>query len=501
MPQVINTNVMSLNAQRNLNHSQGAMETAMQRLSSGLRINSAKDDAAGLAISERMTSQIRGLNQAIRNANDGISLAQTAEGALSETGRLLQRMRELAVQSANSTNSAFDRSALNAEANQLKSELDRIASTTTFNGLKILDGTYQNKSFHVGANADETIKVSITGAGTEDLKHYTVAGTNATLNQGTGSISVAAADLTATTNTVAAQTLSISGSEGQDTVTVLAAATAAEVAAAANLTTENTGVSAKASTTATLSALSAAGNVTITLGSVVGTDTTVSATVTTGDLTALASEINTRTGTTGITAEASGGTLTLIQADGKDIRITDFTGPADFDTIQFAGSGGAAGSTLNSGVGLPDSAIASGEVEFYSAGSFTIASDADVAAGSVLNVVATLAVASSEEKVSEVDISSVVGSNQALDILDSALQRISRIRGDLGAIQSRFESVVNSLSATSENVSAARSRVIDADFALETAEMTRGQILQQAGIAVLAQANTAPQSVLSLLGG
>jgi flagellin len=500
MPQVINTNVMSLNAQRNLNKSQGAMETAMQRLSSGLRINSAKDDAAGLAISERMTSQIRGLNQAVRNANDGISLAQTGEGALSETGRLLQRMRELAVQSANSTNSAFDRSALNAEANQLKSELDRIASTTTFNGLKILDGTYQNKAFHVGANADETIAVSITGSGTSDLKHYTVAGTNATDNQGTGSTSVAAATLTGEVNVILAQTLTISGSEGSDTAAVAISATAAEVAAAVNLTTENTGVSAKASTTATLSGLSAAGSVTITLGSVAGTDTTVSATVTTGDLSALASEINTRTGTTGITAEESGGTLTLVQSDGRDIRIENFTGPADADTIEFDGNAGAAGTQLVSGAATDDSAIAAGEVEFFSAGSFTVESDVAVGAGSVLNVAADTAVASSEATVSQVDISSVSGSNTALDILDSALQRISRIRGDLGAIQSRFESVVNSLSATSENVAAARSRVLDADFAKETAEMTRGQILQQAGISVLAQANIAPQSVLSLLG-
>ncbi|MCK5604180.1 hypothetical protein KAR91_19995 [Candidatus Pacearchaeota archaeon] len=299
---------------------------------------------------------------------------------------------------------------------------------------------------------------------------------------------------------MAAQTLSISGSEGQDTVTVAVASTAAEVAAATNLSTENTGVSAKASTTATLSGLSASGNVTITLGSVAGTDSTVSATVTTGDLTALASEINTRTGTTGITAEASGGTLTLVQADGKDIRLTDFTGAADADTVTFAGSGGGAGSTLTSGAAANDSAIAAGTVEFYSAGSFTAQSDIAVGAGSVLNIAAATAVASTEEKVSEVDISNVAGANSALDILDSALQRVSRIRGDLGAIQSRFESVVNSLSATSENVSAARSRVLDADFALETAEMTRGQILQQAGIAVLAQANVAPQSVLSLLG-
>ncbi len=172
MPQVINTNIASLNAQRNLNSSQAAQAQAIQRLSSGLRINSAKDDAAGLAISDRFTTQIRGLTQASRNANDGISLAQTAEGALSQVGDNLQRIRELALQSANATNSSSDRAALNSEVTQLLAEVSRVATQTQFNGLNLLDGTFSAAQFQVGANANQIISVSVAGATTDSLGSY-----------------------------------------------------------------------------------------------------------------------------------------------------------------------------------------------------------------------------------------------------------------------------------------------------------------------------------------
>src|SRR5690606_11250648 len=201
MPQIINTNIASLNAQRNLNNSQSAGDVAMQRLSSGLRINSAKDDAAGLAISERFSSQITGLNQAIRNANDGISLAQVAEGALSESGSILQRIRELAVQSANATNSASDRQALQAEVNQLKEELERIATTTEFNVLKLLDSTFQAQKFQAGANENQTIADSVDSARINDLANNTRSAVNSTANSGTGSTTAAAAT-PAATNTI-----------------------------------------------------------------------------------------------------------------------------------------------------------------------------------------------------------------------------------------------------------------------------------------------------------
>jgi len=495
MPQVINTNVASLNAQRNLNTSQSALDVSLQRLSSGLRINSAKDDAAGLAISERFGSQIRGLNQAMRNANDGISLSQTAEGALAETGNLLQRMRELSVQSANSTNSASDRAALQSEVNQLKSELDRIAGSTEFNGLKLLDGSFQAQNFQVGANANQTISVSVTGASGSDLANYKVSGANGTNQQGTGATATAAATLPAN-NVIAAQTLTVSGASGTGTASILAGDSAYTVASKVNTISGTTGVTATAKTTATLSGVSASGTVTMTLGSG-GSTATVSAAVTTTDLSALAKEINDKSGTTGVTATVSGGTLTFAQADGKDIRLADFTHSVATSTATFKGSAEGTGVTLTDGGN--DSSIASGSVTFNSPSSYSVSSSVANTAGSILNVAASTAVGSTKNAVSSVDIGSFTGASDALVIIDSALSKVSSIRADLGAIQNRFQSTISNLQTTSENLSAARSRIRDADFAAETASLTRGQILQQAGVAMLAQANSLPNNVLSLL--
>lgn len=498
MPQVINTNVMSLNAQRYLNGSQRAQQIAIQRLSSGLRINSAKDDAAGLAISDRMTAQIRGLNQAARNANDGVSLAQTAEGALAQTGSLLQRMRELAIQSANATNSASDRAALQAEVNQIKEELNRVASTTTFNGLKILDGSYQNKAFQVGANANETINVSIAGVAATDLANYGLTGVNTNASQGTGQATAAATSLP-TNNTIAAQTLTVSGSKGTTTVAVAAGDSAYTIARNVNAVSGTTGVTAKAYNEATLSGLSENTTVTLTLGS--GSSTaTVSAAVTTTDLSALAKAINNVAGTTGITAEANGGSLKLKQADGKDIRIADFAVTDGSGTINVTGLGGDA-VTLTDGGADTDSTIVSGRVVFASSETYSVSSSVAATAGSILDVGANVAVSASASLVSAIDIGSASGAQDALDVIDSALARVSGIRADLGAIQTRFELAIGNLQTTAENLTAARSRIMDADFAAETAELTRAQILQQAGVAMLAQANAAPQNVLALLRG
>ncbi|GIX22684.1 MAG: flagellin [Gammaproteobacteria bacterium] len=506
MPQVINTNIASLNAQRNLNRTQDALQTALQRLSSGLRINSARDDAAGLAISERFTAQIRGLNQAVRNANDGVSLAQTAEGALAEVSNLLQRMRELAIQSANSTNSASDRAALNAEVNQLKAEVDRIANTTEFNGLKLLDGTFTSQSFQVGANENQTISVSVAGATSSHLANYTLDAVNATADQGSASTTNPGTGLPAN-NTVAAQTLTISGKLGSDTVSVAQGDSAFTIAAKVNAVEANTGVTATAFNKAILSGLSADGTVTLTLGSG-GSTATVSAAVTTGDLSALATEINNRSGTTGITATVSGGTLTLEQAEGKDIRIENFTHSTDGATIQVSAVN-AAGAAVDTetlsdddgGGASPDtdSIIVTGYVSFNSNNSFSVSSDVDNTSGSILNVAADTSVGSTQELLSSVDISTVDGANDALNILDAALQTIANIRADLGAIQNRFQATIANLQATSENLAAARSRIMDADFAAETANLTRAQILQQAGISILAQANVSQQAVLALL--
>lgn len=496
MPQIINSNITSLNAQNNLNRSGAALATTLERLSSGLRINSAKDDAAGLAISDRMTAQIRGLNQAVRNANDGISLSQTAEGALKETTNLLQRMRELAIQSANSTNSASDRAALNSEVNQIKQEIDRISSTTEFNGLKLLDGTFTSQSFQVGANANQTIAFSVAGASTDSLANNSITAGATAVDQGTASTANAAATLPSA-NTIAAQTLTVSGTLGSTTVAVSAGDSAFTIAAAISATEGSTGVTAEASNTATIDTLSADGTVTLTLGSG-GSTQTISAAVTTTDLSALGLEINKVSGTTGISASVSGGTLSLTQADGKDINIENFNhstanATVVVDTIDSATDP----ETLTQGAN--DSTVVSGTVTFNSSNSFAVSSDVANTAGSILNIGANTSVGSAQTLLSSVDISSVSGSQNALQVVDAALDTINSIRGDLGAVQNRFLSTINSLSTTAENLTAARSRIRDTDFAAETAELTRTQILQQAGVSILTQANAQPQLALALL--
>ena len=873
MPQVINTNFASLNAQRNLNRSQGSLQTSLQRLSSGLRINSAKDDAAGLAVTNRFTSQIRGLSQAVRNANDGISLAQTAEGALSESTNILQRVRELAIQSANSTNSAQDRLSLQSEVNQLVSELDRISNTTTFNGLKLLDGSFVAQSFQIGAEANQTINVNVSGAtadtvginkvssnnatvgievatsgfsvdtsatafnaaetnadvtsavgeliadqtvsvigpggttnvtvsaansnrdaaalasalnsidgvrATADINSAsfaaTAAPTNAqngdvvsfdiiagdggapetvsftvntatyqadfnnavstaidninsangntdlsynsttqtissasgrnigvetfnTLDNATGSFSYASgldngdtesldlvfdglttsitldnsggalssatliADeisrdlnggtilnngesvtLTGTTvgdtltitrvgnsfnyvgtggqtvtlnnatdgdastagnvftfnvtgnagttvssatvtnatpstatategsndtlvfagqtitedgatdsgvqvgsltilmedsginiqssvasgagsilnaaattnaaltassassdagggNFVESQTLTITG-EGVANVNINEDSTAAQIAAQVNKVSDTTGVSATARTSATISNLSADGIVSLTLNG-----ETVSANVTTSDLSELATAINDKSGATGISATLSvdGNSISLVQADGDDIDFENFSSStadlASNTVVSLRITGGEGGSVnLQDGTLIDrDSTVVGGNVEFKSNNSFTVTSSLAESAGGLFAGAANDINASSLQTVNSIDISTVAGANSAIDIADGALAKIDSIRADLGAIQNRFESTISNLNTAVENFSAARSRIQDTDFAAETANLTRSQILQQAGVAMLAQANSLPQLVLSLL--
>jgi flagellin len=491
----INTNVASLSAQNQLSSSQRINDQALERLSSGLRINSAKDDAAGLAISTRFQSQISGINIAERNANDGISLAQTAEGALEETTNILQRIRDLSVQSANSTNSASDRSALQGEVNQLKQEVDRIATSTAFNGLNLLDGSFTAQNFQVGANAGQTISVSVAGARGADLGNNAVNDVNATVNAGTGSTTAAATGLPAN-NTIIAQNLTISGPEGPAAVAVDLGDSAETVAQKINDESGVTGVTAEATTTATLSGLSADGTVSFSLGSG-GDAATISAAVTLSDLSALATVINDTAGTTGITAEATGGSLVLTQADGKDIRLADFVNSGT-GTVDLAGTDGATAEELTSGG--TDSSIVSGELTLNSSGAFTATSDQTAAAGSVFNnAAAGDVVGSTLDSVSSIDIGDVAGASSAIAIADAALQQISGIRADLGAVQNRFDSTISNLATTSENLSAANSRILDADFAAETANLAKSQVLQQAGISVLAQANARPQQVLSLL--
>lgn len=379
--QVINTNVASLNAQRNLSTSGTQLATSLQRLSSGLRINSARDDAAGLAISERFTSQIRGLNVATRNANDGISLAQTAEGALSEVGNNLQRIRELAVQASNGTNNQTDRDALNAEVTQLLSEIQRVAEQTSFNGTALLDGSFTGVAFQVGSNAGETITVASIA--------------NAQIGALGGDFTRATESFNATSLTGFATAIAAGGVEinGVDIGPIGAAANAQERAGqlveAINRVSSQSGVGASYDRT-------------------------------TGDITLVSSAVFAVTGTT--------------------------------DDATVAGISNATTGTAVTTTGI-----------------------------GALNV------------------SSFTSAQLAIGQVDNALTSVNSSRADLGAIQNRFQSVIQNLQTASENLSASRSRIRDADYAAETANLTRTQILQQAGTAMLAQANQLPQNVLSLL--
>ena len=381
MAQVINTNTISLNAQRNLGTSGASLATTIQRLSSGLRINSAKDDAAGLAISERFSTQIRGLDVAVRNANDGISLAQVAEGSLTEIGNNLQRIRELSVQSANATNSSSDRAALNAEVKQLAAEIDRVAKQADFNGTKLLDGTFTSQLFQVGANAGQAIAIDkVVDARSQSL----------------GNVKFAA-DVTGTTIADAAADGSLTGltinSVAIDKVEWKNGADGTDIAKG------------------------------------------------------IATAINAKMGETGVYAEVNGSDQLVLSSlkAGKDLVIA--------------------------GVGTSGLTAATTTAAATATASFA----------------------------KDLDITTFEGAQKALEIVDAALTSVNSARADLGAVQNRFTSVVANLQTSSENLAASRSRIRDTDFAKETAELTRTQILQQAGTAMLAQANQVPQNVLSLL--
>jgi flagellin len=497
MASTINTNIASLTAQRNLASSQASLNTSMQRLSSGLRINSAKDDAAGLAISDRMTSQIRGLNQAARNANDGISLSQVAEGAMGSMSANLQRIRELAVQSANATNSTSDREALQQEVTQLKQEILRVATQTEFNGLKLLDGTYSGQQFQVGANANQTINVSVSSAMPADM------GVNSASSALTGSISTATLGAL---NKVTADlgTITISGNGvTSDPFTIALNATGKTIATSINAVSAATGVVATAKTTATISGVSA-GTVSFTL---TGTGSKpITATVTSpNDLSAVAAAINKETATTNITATSDLlGNLVLTDADGNDIKVV---------TTQTAalsigmGTAKIRGTETPAVIALDAGALDGGGAPVVGAGTATVGAKLTLDSKSQFTVLGAIettvfasgSVASGINSVATLDISTVANANDALKVVDAALSLVSSNRATLGAVQNRFLTTIENLNTTSENLSASRSRIQDADFAMETANLSRTQILQQAGTAMVAQANQLPQGVLALL--
>ncbi len=489
MSLVINTNVASLNAQRNVDRSQSDLNTALQRLSTGLRINSAKDDAAGLAIATRFTTQINGLNQAVRNANDGISLAQTGEAALDEITNNLQRIRELSVQSANATNSTSDRAALDAEVQQRLAEIDRIAGQTSFNGQKILDGSFGTAKFQVGANVGETISVNLSsGARASQIGQIATATTDVSATAFDGQLEIAVGTNSAVT--VASTTdYTTSLGTGYDDTSAYSKARAINEASIPGLTTTaNTSVS---DTFTTITAGDTAGDEYA--FSINGVDiyggTAAAYDLNGNTLTAstLAAAINQRSDDTGVTASLSGTTLTLSAADGRNIvtaaTLTDAGGTAP--------TGGFGGTTV-----VADQAGTSQT----NRGSLTLtASQAiDVTdTGGVTNL-ADIGI-DSTTSLASASVTTVDNANTTISRVDAALESVSSLRSDFGAVQSRFESTIANLQTISENLSASRSRIQDADFAAETAKLTRAQILQQAGVSILAQANSAPQSVLALL--
>jgi flagellin len=494
MPQFINSNIPSLTAQRNLNTSQSDLNTSLQRLSSGLRINSAKDDAAGLAISERFTTQIRGLNQAARNANDGISLAQTAEGDLAAITNNLQRIRELSVQSANATNSASDRTALQAEVSELISEIDRVASTSAFNGVRLLDGSFSAQQFQVGANAGETVTISsIASSRTAAIGQANVA----TVTGGAATAALTAGDLLV--NGVDVGAVANPGAAGSLAADIGAAVTAAD--SAVTVTVGQSSFAVGAFTTVSDAATGNDGVYTLTVEGVdVLNRTDVGAT---GANQVTAANVDTALGLTAttdaltaagvsFTGTAAGGDLTFIKADGSNLNLTETRTLGTGGTPALTGDGFA-----NLGTGT-----ASGSAEAFGSITLTSSVDLDIAGNAPANAgltAATTTAALSGTTIAATDISTVAGANAALASVDAALTTVNGSRAQLGAIQNRFDSVVSSIQTTSENLSASRSRIRDADFASETAQLTRAQILQQAGVSILGQANSLPQNALSLL--
>ena len=508
MPQVINTNVLSLNAQRNLNRTQGDIATAMQRLSSGLRINSAKDDAAGLAISNRMTTQVRGMNQAVRNAADAISLAQVGEGALQQVTDNLQRMRELAIQSRNATNSVSDRQSLNQEFQQLMQANDQIARTTAFNGRNVLDGSLGSAVFQVGANVGETISLDVSSSmRTNAIGKYASASfslaTDTTATDGDTYLMDEDGDLTVNGVSIGAATAGGNGA---------GAGSAKSVAEAINLTTDQHGVTATAgSTTTTVSAT----DITSFAFTDAGTDDTLTYTLnvngtdvftqgeadTPRSASDLASDINAFSGTTGVVATVNDdNSVTLTAVDGRNIELQETLAGstnADADTVvgYFGNTLDATGATSATNFAITKADVTL-EAETSIALSFDAADDIERLFGFADGTTTDTTAAQT------LNTSDVLNENNvdlAIKRIDQAMSDVDTLRATFGALQSRFESTIESLEVNAENVSAARSRIQDADFAMETANLTKAQILQQAGTAMLAQANVQSQGVLALL--
>ncbi len=483
---VINTNISALSAQSSLRRSAIDSSTSMERLSTGIRINSAKDDAAGLAISTRMTANIRGMAAAIRNSNDGISLTQTAEGSLSAIQNNLQRIRELAVQSANSGNSQSDRNSLNLEAQQMITEIDRVAANSAFNGSKLLDGSFKDKEFQVGAGNDSSDRITISIGSAKAATLGTVGATSTS----TASNALVNSTGALLAGDVAIKGFAISASVSDGISYADANASAIAKSNAINASSALTGITAKAEANAKTSG-TITGTVAVASGtlSVNGIDIgALSAVTTVTERTnQLVAAINAVSAQTGVTAVNTSNAVVMAAADGRNIttQISATTGGiAGFDTVTTA-STALAGYKLYSNTG--DSTVAA---------TGTTASLLKLGL-SASNSLSTTSI--SGQTVTSVDISSQGGAQRALNILDSAIDTITNSRANLGAYQNRFEAAISNLETSSTNLQASRSRILDTDYAKETTNLAKSQIVQQAATAMLAQANQSSQSVLALL--
>jgi len=494
----INTNVGAIQAMANMNKVGKEMDEAINRLSSGLRINSAADDAAGMAIAGRMESEIRGLDQAMRNSADGQNLVNTAEGAQIETINILQRLRELAVQSANDTNTALDRTFLKAEQVQLVAEIDRIANQTTWNGENLLDGTFTSKQFQLGSDAHEDMTISVSSTKSADIGNYVLHGDSHAI---------------ITSSSIAGDDLTVVGYLGSAVAAIGAGDSAKDAAAAVNADTASTGVQATAITKAKLSGLQTAGAVgfTITGDAAATISVTVSAT---SDLQDITTAINAVSGTTGITASQGddASEVLLTHSTGEDILIGSFTAVATtteltFEALdRFGADLSSADSTIlvqTANTPKMPGAVVIGQVSLTSIKSFTVSGDDAVAEHGFFHTIngTTTGGTAALSNVSSINVGTVAGAESAIEAIDGAINLINNQRSDLGAVSNRLESAQSNLSNISTNLKSSQANIQDADFAAETSKLTRAQILNQAATSMLAQANASKQSVLSLLQG
>jgi flagellin len=488
MSLILNTNISSLNAQNNLTSSQASLSQSLQRLSSGLRINSAADDAAGLAISQQFTTQINGTNQAVSNANDAVSEAQTTAGALNTIVNNLQSIRTLAVESANGSNSASDRQALDNQVQQQIAEITQIAQQTTFNGLNVLNGSSGNTTYQVGANVGNTITINLaTGVGANQIGE-TATATGTALGTSANGIATTGATGALTVQVGSTQAVSVGASSNYATAVAWQDGTSAYAKAAAFNAAGASGLTATATNTVTDAGFTAVG------GTATGTyglsingvavfgNVTVGAGITTSAVAAQINQVSTQDG--GVTAAVVGGTLTLTAADGSNITLAQ--------TLAGGATGGLAITAIPAGTTYRGAVSLTAGAQIAVAGS----SAADLLA---VGLTATTTSLSANSTLSQQNVQTVAGANKTIESVDSALATVSAFQSQLGAIQNRFTAAVGNLQSTAQNLTQSRSTIQDADFAAETANLTQSQVLEQAGISVLAQANQQPQLILKLL--